>query len=231
MKYVNSIFTPDQIGRLGGVTFGKNKNGVYMKMYQTPVNQRSTSQQDVRGFFGTASKAWAALTDAQRTAYDDVAVTIEYVKKGITYTLTGFQLFMKLNRNLQDIGQPFYQDISQDTLVSPPGLTTSTVDIVTTPGLEDISLNIPAALDANTKAIVYATPVLKSSRKPRWQYLRIITTIDHTFISGGSIKAPYIAEFGAMPNTGGKAGFAIMPVNIACGLSNTKVYMTAIGTV
>jgi hypothetical protein len=153
------------------------------------------------------------------------------MKKGVTYTLTGFNLFVKLNRNLQDIAEGYYKDISRTTLVIPAEMNGASVDIDCTPGTEDINLNIPAALASGTKAIVYATPVLKASRKPRWGKLRIIQTIDHTFVSGGSIKDSYVAKFGGMPATGEKAGFAVMPVDATCGLTNAKVYMTAVGTV
>lgn len=230
MKYVNSIYTPDQTGRLGGIVFGKNKYGYYLKMFKPPTNPRSTAQQTVRSFFSSASRAWAAMTSVQRTAWDNIAPTIEFVKKGVSYTLTGFNLFVKFNRNLQDIGSAFYQNISRSTLVTPPTMDGSYVTVVTTPGSEDIKLFIPASLDVSTKAIVYATPVLKSSRQPNWKSLRIIDVIDSTFVTGGSIKASYIAEYGAMPKTGDFVGFSIVPVNIVCGQTNSKVYTTAIGT-
>ena len=230
-KYVNSVVTTDQTGRLSNLVFGKNKFGYFLKIFKPPVNPKTTSQQNIRGFFGAATRAWAALTYAQRSAFNSIAGTIEYIKKGLTYTLTGYNLFVKLNRNLQAIGQPFYQDITRSGMVTPPDLSGSTVDVITTSGTEDIKLFIPATLDADTMAIVYASPVLKSSCKPNWKLLRIIMVIDSTFISGGSIKTQYLAEFGTLPGTGELVGFGIMPVNTTCGLSNNKIYMDAIGTI
>ena len=230
-KYVNSVVTTDQTGRLSNLVFGKNKFGYFLKIFKPPVNPMTKSQQNIRGFFGAATRAWLALTFAQRAAFNSIASGMEYVKKGLTYTLTGFNLFVKLNRNLQDIGQPFYKDITRKTMVTPPDMSGSEVSIVTTPGSEDIKLFIPAALDADTMAIVYASPVLKSSCKPNWKLLRIIMVIDSTFISGGSIKTQYLAEFGTLPGTGELVGFGIMPVNTTCGLSNNKIYMDAIGTI
>ena len=145
--------------------------------------------------------------------------------------LTGFNFFVKLNRNLQDIGEPFYQDITRASLVTPPDMSGSSVTVSTTPGTEDIKLNIPATLDANTKAIVYATPVLKSSCQPNWNTLRAITTIDSSFHDRFSIKTQYLAKFGILPGTGDLVGFAVMPVNITCGMTNTKVQMTAVGAI
>jgi len=228
-KYVNSVITTDQTGRLSNIVFGKNKFGYFLKIFKPPVNPKTTSQQNVRGFFGAAARAWAALTTAQRSTYNSIAATMEFVKKGVPYTLTGFLLFVKLNRNLQDIGQPFYQDISRSTLITPPDLSGSTVELNTTPGTADITLTLPTVLDVNTMAIVYATPVLKSSRQPNWKQLRVIGTIDNTFITPGSIKTQYMAEYGVMPATGDLVGFAVMPVNITCGLANNKIYMDAVG--
>lgn len=229
-KYVNSIYTTDQTGRLGGVVFGKNKFGYFLKVFKPPVNPRTVDQQTVRSFLSDASKEWAKLTPAQRTLWDSYASGMTYISKGSTYTLTGFLLFVKLNRNLQDIGSAFYKDIDESTLISPAGMNGSYVNVITTPGSEDIKLFIPASLDVNTKAIVCATKVLKSSAKPKWNLLRTITVIDSTFVTGGTIKADYIAKFGAMPKTGDLLGFSVMPVNIVCGQTNGKVYTTVVGT-
>ena len=231
MKYVNSIYTPDQTGRLGGVVFGKNKYGYYQKMFKSPTNPRTADQQTIRSFFSTATKEWANLTSAQRTAWNDNAGMFQYVKKGISYTVTGFNLFVKLNRNLQSVGASFYEDIDRTTLITPPGMNGSTFDVITTPGTEDIKLDIPTVLDANTIGIVCATPVLKSSRIPDWKTLRIIGTIDHTFASGDSIKTMYLSRYGKLPKSGDIVGFTVMPVNSTCGLTNAKVYVTAVGTV
>lgn len=229
-KYVNSVITTDQTGRLSNFVFGKNKYGYFLKIFKPPVNPRSLSQQGIRAFMAAAARDWANLTQGQRNEWDSIAGTIEYVKKGVTYTLTGFNLFVKYNRNLQDIGQPFYETILMADLVTPADMNGSTVQVKTTTGSEDIKLNIPATLAAGVKAIVYATPVLKSSRKPNWKALRIIGTIDSSFVSGSSIKTMYTARY-PMPATGNSVGFCVMPVNSTSGVTNSKVYMTAIGAV
>ena len=230
-KYVNSVVTTDQTGRLSNLVFGKNKFGYFLKIFKPPVNPMTKSQQNIRGFFGAATRAWLALTFAQRAAFNSIASGMEYVKKGLTYTLTGFNLFVKLNRNLQSVGASFYEDIDRTTLITPPGMNGSTFDVITTPGTEDIKLDIPTVLDANTIGIVCATPVLKSSRIPDWKTLRIIGTIDHTFASGDSIKTMYLSRYGKLPKSGDIVGFTVMPVNSTCGLTNAKVYVTAVGTV
>lgn len=229
-KYVNSVYTTDQTGRLSNIVFGKNKFGYYLKIFKPSVNPKTDAQQNVRAFFAAASREWAALTSAQRTQWDEIASTITYVNKGVTYSLTGFNLFVKLNRNLQDIGSPFYKNIERSSLVTPADMNGSYVQISDTPGSEDIKLYIPASLTVSTKAIVCATPVIKSSRKPNWKSLRIISVIDSTFVTGGTIKADYIAKFGAMPAAGDMVGFSMMPVNTLCGLTNGRVYTTAVGT-
>jgi hypothetical protein len=138
---------------------------------------------------------------------------------------------VKLNRNLQDIGQPFYQNISRNTLITPADLNCSSVAINTTPGTEDITLTLPAALYTSTMGIVYATPVLKSSCQPNWKQLRAIMTIDNTFVTPGSIKTQYLAKFATMPATGDLVGFCVRPVNTTSGMANSKVYLTAVGVI
>jgi hypothetical protein len=230
MIYVNSIFTPDQTGRLGGVVFGKNKYGYYIKTFKPPTNPRTDAQQNIRAYFAAASREWASMNSEQINEWNSIASTIQYVKKGVSYSLTGFNLFVKLNRDLQTIGGSFYKDITRSGLLTPADMADSFVQVKTTPGSEDIKLNIPATLASGVKAAIYASPVLKSSRKPNWNSLRVIGTIDSTFVPGSSIKSMYTDMF-PMPATGDTVAFCVMPVNSTSGITNSKVYMTSVASI
>ena len=213
-------------GKHYGMVFSKNSYGVYMKKYRKPVNPRTQSQQDVRGKFSELSKEWGKLTDKQRRGWMSIGKETTYVKKGRYFTYMGFTYFMKLNRELQNIGQTLYKDICRSTLVQPPSMYEAIVEVKTRKGKEDIKLKLPEKLDECTSVVVYATCLQKSSRQIDWKQLRVIKVIDSTFKQGGSIKDAYVEKYGYLPGKEDKVGFAVMAVNNYCGLTGGKMYIT-----
>ena len=212
-------------GKHYGMVFSKNSYGVYMKKYRKPVNPRTQSQQDVRGKFSELSKEWGKLTDKQRRGWMSIGKETTYVKKGRYFTYTGFTYFMKLNRELQNIGMPIYKDISRCTLISPADISGASVVVNTRKGKEDIKLILPEKLNECTSVIVYATYKQRRSRQMDWKQLRVIKVIDSSFKQGGSIKDAYMEKFGCIPEKDDKVGFAVMAVNNFCGLTGSKIYM------
>ena len=225
-KYEQSIYTPNMSGKVGGFVFSRNRYGAYQKVKPVPRNPRSDFQKNVRTLMSTLSKTWKTLTDAQRTIWDNRA--IDYPFSGKTYS--GFTFFMKLNRNLQDIGQAILLDVPQ-RLAETIGISTFTVDIVTTSGTEDIKLNISPAIGTSEKMKIFATAPLAEGKKIKESQYREIGTLDHTFVSGGSIKTQYMAKFQEMPITGVKASFRVQKVATASGLAGAKFYATSVGSV
>ena len=230
MKFINSIFTPDQMGRLGGIVFSKGKYGYYMKTFTPPSNPMTDAQLAVRADFAAITRLWGTLTDFQRTNWDNAAANFSYTKNGSTYTLSGFNFFTKVNRNLQDVGSAVVTSFPGNASV-PTAFDTFQADITSTPGAEDITLNFTPVIGADVKVKVYATAVLKPGRKPEVGKLRMIGTIDHTFETADSIKVMYTAKFGVLTGAGQKAMFAVEPVSTVNGLVNAKMYSTAIGSI
>ena len=229
-EFINSLYSPNKSGRLGSSVFGKSRfGGPFEKMLGLPSNPRTDAQMNRRHQFVALSRKWGSLTDAQRTAWDDRAKDYPYTKKGMTYIPSGFMFFFMLNSNLQVIGQPINTDAHR--MVMPEEFLSFTVNAVTTPGTEDIKVNLSPAIDAGTMVQVIASRILAPGRKPQEKDMRHIGVIDHTFVSGGSIKDMYIAKFGIMPGTGDKVRFQIKATNIADGFTGLPMSFTAIGTV
>lgn len=126
MKYVPSAL----IGRLsrsaGSTTAGHNRFGAYLRNRVIPTNPSTSKQTAVRGSLGTLSTAWRGLTAGQRAGWTALGASIVRTDSlGQTYTLTGQQAFVSLNRNLFTLG---VVTLLEAPLYTPPvSLLTSTV--------------------------------------------------------------------------------------------------------
>ena len=152
-------------------------------------------------------------------------LSASYGKLSATETLS-----QKMVRPMCTIGQAMIADCPQ-LLVPAETITSFSVDIVTTPGTEDINLNITPGIDTNNKLVVFSTGPVNPGAKPSFNKATIITVLDHSFVSGGSIKSAYINVFGTMPATGVKAGFMAKTVTVAQGIDGPAFVCQAIGTV
>lgn len=96
----------DMRGKLNGSVFSKNRGGAYVRTKVTPVNPETTAQQNARNRLSTNSQAWRDLTEAERQGWIDAAPNFPYSDiYGFSKTLSGFQLYVKLNNNLALIGE------------------------------------------------------------------------------------------------------------------------------
>ena len=228
-RVVMSGLVTDLRGKLGGTVFQKNRWGLFGRNLVIPINRSTADQEKVRELHSHLCKLWGGLTRNQRSMWRETAKLYPEVRNGKTYVLTGFLFYMKLNRNLQEIGEPINTDVPRIEI--PEAFTSFSVDIVTTPGTEDIKLNLSPAIDAQTKMRVYATFIVKNGVDfVKGKYCKI-AVLDHTFVSGGSIKAEYIAKYGKMPATGEKAFFHIRPTLTASGYDSYPLSCEGVGIV
>lgn len=106
VKYLPSLLGVGQLsGQAGNTVASRNRNGSYLRTRVTPVNPRTSLQSAVRASFASFATNWKALTDAQRGSWDALgAGTSRTDSLGSTYTLTGLQSYISVNRNLATIG-------------------------------------------------------------------------------------------------------------------------------
>lgn len=104
IKY--SALVAEMRNKLNGSVLSKNKAGNYVRNKITPVNPQTSYQQNVRSGFGNLSSSWRGLSETDRRAWDAAAPQFPYTNIfGDTKYLSGFQLYMKLNNNLAQIGE------------------------------------------------------------------------------------------------------------------------------
>lgn len=93
-------------GTLGGNVFSSNKGGNYVRRYKKPTNRNTIAQQVMRTLFMTLSSLWRSLSYSQRAAWTTIATHYSYMNKlGESKILSGQQLYMKLNQQIQTYNQ------------------------------------------------------------------------------------------------------------------------------
>ncbi len=92
-------------GKLGGHIASRNGSGSYFKSKVSPINPNTSFQSLSRVRFTTLAQLWRSLTDEQRTSW--ISVVGEYAATdvfGDSHTPSGFNLFQRLNNNLDIVG-------------------------------------------------------------------------------------------------------------------------------
>jgi hypothetical protein len=106
-KIVYSALVTDIRGRIGGNVFARNANGAYVRQFSAPINTNTTAQQLQRATFGGISRGWRELTPGQRESFITQAPNFPYVDaQGQPQQYTGYQLYQKVNSQLQSLGAP-----------------------------------------------------------------------------------------------------------------------------
>jgi hypothetical protein len=218
-------------GKLAGSVFARGRYGNYIRTLTSPINSNTPALERVRSLFNNVVTGWYNLTDDQRAAWGGSAsVAGKQTSFGESFNYTGRVLYIHLNRNLQEIGEAL---ITEPPVLNPvESFSNFAGSIKTTPGSEDISIDFSPAIDANTKVIIYATPVLsRGSVYVNPNKYKKVAVLDNTFVSGDSIMTEYIDVFKTMPATGQRVGFKMKAISKASGKDEYPLTSVAVGAV
>ena len=102
-------------------------------MRKPPVNPNTPAQQFTRAGTRNISREWAKLTDAQRDNWREVAHNYPFQKKGKTYFLQGYVFFIKINKNLYEVGEPVLKDFPSINKIDLQTFDSFSVNMVDTP--------------------------------------------------------------------------------------------------
>jgi len=81
MKFKSQLITQAS-GSIGGVTFSRNKGGMYCRARAVPTNPGSAFQTAVRGYLAQLTSAWSSiLSQAQRDAWANYAANTPIVDR------------------------------------------------------------------------------------------------------------------------------------------------------
>ena len=211
-------------GSLAGTVFSRNTAGSYMRQKVSPVQPRTPAQTLVRTLLTAVAQAWRGLTEAERIAWNTVAVIFTNVNVfGDNVPLTGFGLHSKLNRNRQEINEALLTEPPAQTEVE--GLTDLSVVIDNAEIVlnDRIKITFAPAFPVTQKSILYATAPLSAGVSFVKAEFRKIDVLVDTDLSPVSIGDAYFAVFGIIPPAGTKAFVKLRPIVITAGISGTEL--------
>jgi hypothetical protein len=220
MKAKFGAIVVDGRGKLGGHVASKNRAGSYFRTKVTPVNPKSTAQVLARARLITPAIAWSGLTAAQRLAWN-VAVPL-WQRTDIFGDLkapSGFNLYVKLNNNLAQIG---VAPISIPPLPAAIGNWTTFSFVAATAGTLIVTF-APTPVPAGFAVLMDGIAPVNQGRYNVAGRYRRFTFIAAAVATGVDLGAVYIAKFGSIGPIGKKIFLHARYINIATGQVGAQV--------
>lgn len=209
--------------KIGGHVLSKNRAGAYVRTKVTPVNPRTTSQVNVRASIASLASAWRSLATGLREQW--IAAVKDYQHTDIfgdKVTPSGFNLFIKLNQNLFNIGVAM---ITSPPLPASVSAFTS-MSVAMAKGAATAVATVAATIPAGETVIMFATAGQSAGKSfVKSQYRKI-----GTFSTGASLNfaTMYAAKFGAIPTAGTKVFVQCVHVNTTTGQRGQAVQASCI---
>jgi hypothetical protein len=205
------VFGPtvsDARNKQGGTVFTKTRFGAMVRSKVSPTQPRSNSQMNVRANFAALAKSWAsALTDAKRAGW--IALAASYPVKdpfGASHSLTGLQMYVRLNRALATIGVLPRTDSPGSLSIGYPG--TLTLVCTGTP-VAVFTVAMQTYNAATEEAIIYATATQSKGRSSVSSNYRLLGSFGTSAGHPLDILSMYETKFGA-PASGRKIFIRVM---------------------
>jgi hypothetical protein len=215
MKIKWGALVVDGRNKIGGHVASKNRAGAYMRNKVTPVNPKSASQVTVRARLSSLASGWRGITAGQRLAWNN-AVS-DYKKTDIFGDIqnpSGFNLYVKLNGNLINIG---VAAIAAPPLPVAVSVFTSGT-LTAAAGAQTMSLAVlPAIQPVSETIIVRATPALSAGKTFVKSEFRQIGTFTTATAGAYDLATMYIAKFGTIGQAGTKIFVEVSHVNESTG--------------
>lgn len=210
VKYGNLI--SEARGKENGVVYSRNTYGAYMRNKVTPINPQTAKQVAQRQRMTTATQLWSTCTEAQVKGWGTLAGLVTNINIfGDNVPLTAFNLFVRVNINLQLIGAA--------TITAPPAPTAPvSLTSIQWEAPEDVGDSVdfsPTPVPAGTALVIFATSPVKKNKTFVSSEYRFMKKIAAAAVSPADISAEYTAAFGTIP-VGMKAfvkGFLISTTN------------------
>jgi len=213
MKMKFGAIVTDGRGKIGGHVASKNRAGAYLRTKVTPVNPSTSFQQAVRNRLSGLSQAWRDLTDAQRATWNSAVEGFSRTDIfGDIKNPTGFNLYVRLNANLEVVGEAAIDEAPQPSEVANVTAGVAVVNLTGDVGTIAFTPTVPAGM----AVVVRATPGQSPGKSFVKSEFRIITTLAAAATSPADIFAAYEAKFGT-PVEGTRIFFQLTTVNITTG--------------
>lgn len=110
MKFTSPVYSAAS-GSIAGITYSRNRGGLYTRARAVPTDPTTIRQQIVRTNFGTIAQAWPGLTGAQRAGWDLYGENVPVTDPlGASIQLSGQQWHQAINSVALQLGLPLFAD-------------------------------------------------------------------------------------------------------------------------
>jgi hypothetical protein len=222
-KFVSQVYSEIR-GSVNGVTYARNRYGLYARSKASPVQPRTPAQSERRAQLTVLSQRWRTLSEFNRAEWRALADELTRSDAlGLTYRLSGLQAYLQVNlwRALLGLAP---QDNPPPQLAAPNPVTISNVVYDATN--ESIDIVFTPTPYAGALAIWATAPFSRGINFVAPSRYRILTVIRPTAF-GGNLTSPlgigdeYTAKFGInLPELVGKR-IAVALTPISYGATNT----------
>jgi len=193
MKIKWGALVTDGRGKLGGHVASKNAAGAFLRTKVTPTNPQTTRQSTVRALFASISQAWAALTQAQRNAWNEAVAEWQQTNVfGDLKNPTGKALFQRLNNQAQVAGFAAVTDVPVKEELPDAIVSSATIAI----GAATITL-ADVDTDADTKVVLWGTAPLSAGTSGPGSKMRQLYAANGDVFSAADAYTAYVNKFGA----------------------------------
>ena len=147
----------DARGKLGGHVFTKSRKGATIRTKVTPANPQTAAQAIARQRLGSLSSQWNALSEEKRAGWN--SATKNFLKTNIFGDVkepAGRDLFVKLNANLQLVGQPVITDAPSPEEI--PSFSLSSTEFDLNPAVGIVFDELQPIAPAGHSYVFWATP-------------------------------------------------------------------------
>jgi hypothetical protein len=215
------IIDVPQTGKLGLTVTYPSRNGLIRRSWVVPANPQTADQLVVRSRLAQRARAYDALTEAQQDAW--IAAAAQEQSRptlGQSGPLTGLQLYVKINANLDLVGEPAVNDPPAKSTFDPNVV--AALELTSPGGVPALKLTCSGTSDAFN--LIWAAPVQKSGTR-RMITRRLLGELPEVVAGKADITALFTAKFGA-PQAGDR--IFIQSVQMLDGWQDVRLQFTGI---
>jgi hypothetical protein len=222
-KFVSQVYSEIR-GSVNGVTYARNRFGLYARAKASPVQPRTPAQTERRAQLTVLSQRWRTLDESLRAEWRALADELTRSDSlGLTYRLTGLQAYLQFNLWRALLGlAPQDNPPAQLAAPNPISITgvsfeaesnTLAVDFSPTPYPGAIAFWATAPFSRGVNFVAPSRYRITAIRKP--------TTFGGSVVTGENIAREYTAKFGIPLSelVGKRIAIALTPVSY--GAANT----------
>jgi len=202
------ILTSPSSGSIAGTTYSHNRAGQYTRSRRTPVQGIGSPRRGIiKAAFGAASSAWSSMSAALQLAWGAFAAQCPYTDSlGQSIKLTGHQIFVAINTQLQNLGLPISTVVPLSTAVWQPVLTT-----LTAVHAGAITLTMGGGGAVTDHLLVAMSPPQSGGVTFTNNFSQLTTCLGNV-ATAQVITTQYVAQFGSV-TAGQRLFYRLTPVN------------------